>query len=114
MTSVERQATYGPRRTTTPTSASCAPARRGPAPAAPNAGDGIKVAIIDSGIDPTHPSFDDTGYAPRPQLGDARLTNNKVIAAKVITTRSTRTGGTVAGCGPREATSEAETELSVV
>ena len=30
---------------------------------AANAGAGVKVAVIDSGIDATHPCFDDTGYA---------------------------------------------------
>jgi len=51
---------------------------------AANAGAGVKVAVIDSGIDATHPCFDDTGYAPQTQLGDTSLTNNKVIVAKVF------------------------------
>ena len=50
---------------------------------AANAGAGVKVAVIDSGIDITHPCFDDTGYAAQNQLGDPDLTNNKVIVAKV-------------------------------
>jgi subtilisin family serine protease len=49
-----------------------------------HAGEGVKVAVIDSGIDVNHPCFDDTGYPPQPQLGDTRFTNNKVIAAKVF------------------------------
>jgi minor extracellular serine protease Vpr len=51
---------------------------------AANAGAGVKVAVIDSGIDATHPCFDDTGYAAQTQLGDTTLTNNKVIVAKVF------------------------------
>ena len=35
-----------------------------------NAGAGVKVAIIDSGIDVTHPCFDDAGYPAQTQLGD--------------------------------------------
>ena len=46
------------------------------------AGRGVKVAIIDSGIDVTHPCFNDTGYAPVRQLGDTKYTNNKVIASR--------------------------------
>jgi minor extracellular serine protease Vpr len=51
---------------------------------AANAGAGVKVAIVDTGIDATHPCFDDTGYPAQTQLGDQRFTNNKVIAAKVF------------------------------
>ena len=51
---------------------------------AANAGAGVKVAVIDSGIDASHPCFDDTGYAAQTQLGDTSLTNNKVIVAKVF------------------------------
>lgn len=53
-----------------------------------NAGEGIKVAIIDTGIDVTHPCFSDAGYAPQTQLGDRRFTNNKVIAAKVFNNKT--------------------------
>jgi minor extracellular serine protease Vpr len=52
-----------------------------------NAGAGVKVAIIDSGIDVTHPCFDDAGYPVHPQEGDPDLTNNKVIVAKVYSNR---------------------------
>jgi subtilisin family serine protease len=52
-----------------------------------NAGAGVKVAIIDSGIDVNHPCFDDTGYAAQTQVGPADLTNNKVIVAKVYSNR---------------------------
>lgn len=51
---------------------------------AANAGAGVKIAIVDSGIDVTHPCFDDTGYPAQTQLGDHSFTNNKVIAAKVF------------------------------
>ena len=51
---------------------------------APNAGAGVKVAIIDSAIDSTHPCFSDFGYPPVAQLGDRRFTNNKVIVSKVF------------------------------
>ncbi len=58
-----------------------------------NAGSGVKVAIIDSGIFVRHdaggaytgnPCFDDTGYtAPAGYpLGDTRFTNNKVLVAR--------------------------------
>jgi subtilisin family serine protease len=50
-------------------------------------GDGVKVAIVDTGIDITHPCFDDAGYPEVQQLGDTRFTNNKVIAAKVFIMR---------------------------
>jgi len=49
-----------------------------------NAGRGVKVAIVDTGIDITHPCFSDAGFPAQTQLGDHRFTNNKVIAAKVF------------------------------
>ncbi len=49
-----------------------------------NAGEGVKVAIVDTGIDITHPCFSDTGYPPQQQLGDTSFTNNKVIVARVF------------------------------
>jgi minor extracellular serine protease Vpr len=51
---------------------------------AANAGAGVKVAVIDSGIDVTHPCFGDAGYPVQAQSGDTSLTNNKVIVAKVF------------------------------
>lgn len=51
---------------------------------AANAGAGVKVAIVDSGVDQRHPCFSDLGYPARTQLGDKRYTNNKVIAARVF------------------------------
>jgi uncharacterized protein (TIGR03437 family) len=49
-----------------------------------NAGRGLKIGIIDSGIDQTHPMFDPTGFTT-PQgypLGDSLFTNAKVIVAR--------------------------------
>ena len=57
---------------------------------AANAGAGVKVAVIDSGIDVTHPCFDDAGYAAQTQLGDTSLTNNKVIVAKVFNNKAAK------------------------
>jgi subtilisin family serine protease len=51
-------------------------------------GDGVKIAIVDTGIDTTHPCFSDAGYSPQTQLGDHRFTNNKVIAAKVFNNKT--------------------------
>jgi minor extracellular serine protease Vpr len=53
-----------------------------------NAGEGIKVAILDTGIDSTHACFDDAGYPDMPQLGDSAFTNNKVIVAKVFNNKT--------------------------
>lgn len=53
-----------------------------------HAGAGVKVAIVDSGIDVGHPCFADTGYAAQTQVGNRSFTNNKVIAAKVFNNKS--------------------------
>ncbi len=53
-----------------------------------NAGEGVKVAIVDTGIDITHPCFSDAGYPAQTQLGDPNFTNNKVIAAKVFNNKT--------------------------
>lgn len=47
-------------------------------------GQGVKVAVVDSGIDVTHSCFSDAGYPAAPKQGPAALTNNKVIVAKVF------------------------------
>ena len=59
-----------------------------------NAGRGVKVAILDTGIDQDHDCFDDTGYVapagfPKGQL---RYTNNKVIVAKVFNNKVNQSG----------------------
>jgi len=59
-----------------------------------SAGAGVKVAVVDSGIDHGHPCFSDTGYAAQVQLGDRRFTNNKVIAAKVFNNKAGSRGFT--------------------
>jgi minor extracellular serine protease Vpr len=61
---------------------------------AANAGAGVKVAIVDTGIDITHPCFSDAGYPAQTQLGDHNFTNNKVIAAKVFNNKTPSRGYT--------------------
>src|SRR2546422_279884 len=51
------------------------------------AGQGMKIAILDTGIDITNPLFADAGFTmpagfPKTSIGSETLTNNKVIAAK--------------------------------
>lgn len=48
------------------------------------AGYGVQVGVIDTGIDVTHPCFDDDSFPDSTQLGDTKLTNNKVIASRVF------------------------------
>src|SRR5215470_4079957 len=52
-----------------------------------NAGEGMKIAILDTGIDITNPLFSDTGFTapagfPRSNNSSGAFTNNKVIVAK--------------------------------
>ena len=52
-----------------------------------NAGAGVKIAILDTGVDLTNPMFSDAGFTapsgfPRSNNGSQALTNNKVIVAK--------------------------------
>jgi subtilisin family serine protease len=48
------------------------------------AGAGVKIAVLDSGIDIAHPMFDATSFSYPPDYpkGDPRATNAKVIAAR--------------------------------
>ena len=57
-------------------------------------GDGVKVAIVDSGIDVSHPCFDDAGYPNQQKLGSPEFTNNKVIVAKVFNNKAANKGFT--------------------
>jgi subtilisin family serine protease len=55
-------------------------------PTLENAGQGMKIGIIDTGLDPTHPFFDPAGYV-MPQgfpKGQTSLTNAKVIVARAF------------------------------
>ena len=51
---------------------------------ASNAGAGIKIGIIDSGIDQNHTGFQDSSLTPPPGFpkGDSNYTNSKVIVAR--------------------------------
>src|SRR5262249_26814843 len=55
------------------------------------AGRNIKVGVLDSGIDQTHPMFNDTGFTapsgfPKTDAADQAFTSNKIIAARNFTT----------------------------
>ncbi len=55
------------------------------------AGEGMKIGIIDDGIDQTHPFFDPTGFAYPPGFpkGNAAYTTPKVIVARAFPSPST-------------------------
>ena len=56
------------------------------APGLENAGDGMKIAIIDDGVDQRHPYFDPSGYAMPPGYpkGQKAYTTAKVIVARAF------------------------------
>jgi subtilisin family serine protease len=74
-------ATYAPEADATPPQIG-APGLWGPG--LDTAGQGIKIGIIDSGVDPSHPYFDPTGYTMPPGFpkGQRRFTTAKVIVAR--------------------------------
>lgn len=89
--SAQPQGTYRPSDDSDPDLAiiSAQAAWQGPAVGgAANAGRGVKVAIVDTGIDVTHSCFADTGFPATRQLGDTRFTNNKVVVARVFNNRA--------------------------
>ncbi len=55
-----------------------------------SAGQGVKIGIIDSGVDPEHPFFDPSGYAMPAGFpkGQQRFTTAKVIVARVFAPKS--------------------------
>ena len=80
-------ASYGPQLDTTLRQIG-APAVWGPK--LDTAGQGVKIGIIDSGVDPAHPFFDPASYTMPPGFpkGQRRFTTAKVIVAKVFAPRS--------------------------
>jgi subtilisin family serine protease len=55
-------------------------------PGLETAGQGMKIAILDTGVDQSHPFFDPTGYVMPPGFpkGQVRFTSSKVIVARVF------------------------------
>jgi len=53
-----------------------------------NAGSGVKIGVLDTGIDQTHPMFSDAGMSAPPGFptGELEVTNNKVIVARNFST----------------------------
>ena len=64
------------------------------------AGQGIKIGIMDTGIDHSHIMFDDAGYEYPPgfPLGDTAFVNKKIIVARVFA----QPGDVVANITPRD------------
>jgi len=59
-------------------------------PGLETAGQGVKIGIIDSGVDVSHPYFDPTGYTMPPGFpkGQKRFTSAKVIVARAFPPRT--------------------------
>ena len=78
--------TYGPQLDRTPQQIG-ASALWGPT--LDTAGQGMKIGIIDSGVDPSHPFFDPAGYAMPPGFpkGQVQHTTSKVIVARAFAPR---------------------------
>ncbi|MGH3065389.1 MAG: S8 family serine peptidase, partial [Gaiellaceae bacterium] len=76
-------ATYGPQLDRTPQQIG-ASALWGPT--LDTAGQGVKIGIIDSGVDPSHPFFDPAGYTMPPGFpkGQVQHTTSKVIVARAF------------------------------
>jgi subtilisin family serine protease len=77
-------ASYAPQAATGPVDEIGAPGIWGPSLA--TAGQGVKIGIIDSGVDQSHPYFDPAGYSMPPGFpkGQAKFTNAKVIVARAF------------------------------
>jgi len=82
-------ATYSPQLDRTPQQIG-APALWGPT--LDTAGQGMKIGIIDSGVDASHPFFDPAGYTMPPGFprGQRRFTSAKVIVAKVFAPKTAK------------------------
>lgn len=59
---------------------------------AATAGSGVKVGVIDTGIDITNPCFSDAGYPAIAHLGQTKYTNNKVFVARVFNNKVNQNG----------------------
>jgi subtilisin family serine protease len=96
VTSVGYQGTYRP------TAGPVVPVPTGPdpdlalinatSPGDPGAGTDVKVGVVDTGIDITHPCFSDAGYPATAHYGQTKYTNNKVIVAKVFANKAAKEG----------------------
>ena len=91
---------YAPQAESTPQQIG-APALWGPT--LDTAGQGVKIGIIDSGIDPEHPYFDPAGYTMPPGFpkGQLRFTTAKVIVARSFVSEDGRDRSERAACVQR-------------
>ena len=85
---------YAPQSASTPQQIG-APALWGPT--LDTAGQGVKIGIIDSGIDPEHPYFDPAGYTMPPGFpkGQQRFTTAKLIVARAFAPKTGATAPSV-------------------